>query len=288
MSVRRRGNRENAGVREKEPTKPCRVLVIGGRPALLTALSSSQSVSVVRHVTEADVALVDVGGLTPMAHAEACRYPLAPQLPLVVISALGADGADGSDPYLDEVARAETVAMAGRSDVCVLRCAPLDLDLVQVARQIHDHSAVYGCFADDAVPWLAFDDVLDVVRQLVADPGRRGGRAYELTGGDPIPITGVVASLARLLCRGSQYHALEPERLVEALTMSVGWSLDTALRVPHHQEWAGAARPVTPTVERALERSPRPMSVCLQRAATAAAARAEATIPQTSTGDGKP
>ncbi|WP_046468713.1 Rossmann-fold NAD(P)-binding domain-containing protein [Allosalinactinospora lopnorensis] len=263
--------------------------MIGGRPTLPPALHEAPGVSVVHDPAEADAALVDVGSLTPAAHGEACRYPLAPRLPLIVISALGVDKAGTDDPYLAEVSRAETAAVEGRDDWCVLRRAPLDLDLVQVARQITEFSTVYGCFGDNPVPWLAFEDVLDVIREAVAAPDRRRGRAYQLTGAEPVRVGDLVGMLADSLDRKAEYHPLDPAHLVEALSATVGWSLDTALRVPHHQHWAGTAHPLSPTVERALGRPPRPVSTCVARAAAAVATPAAgAPEPALPTEEGRP
>ncbi|MFI9821085.1 hypothetical protein ACIHFC_11525 [Streptomyces sp. NPDC052013] len=175
---------------------PLRLLFIGGRPALRTALAASPRTELVTDPAEADCALVDVASLTPAAHAEACRYPFAPSLPLVIMSAVGADRLADTNPYLAEVARAERAAAQARADHCVLRCAPMDVDLVQIARQIADFATVYGCFTDGPVPWLALDDLVDVAALLAFDPVRRGGRVYELTGHEIAPVTTVVDRLA--------------------------------------------------------------------------------------------
>jgi hypothetical protein len=244
-------------------------LFIGGRPALRTALAASPRVEPVTDPAEAACALVDVASLTPTAHAEACRYPLPPSLPLVVVSAIGAERSTDANPYLAEVARAESTATRARADHCVLRCAPMDVDLVQVARQISDFSTVYGCFTDGPVPWLALDDLVDVVALLAAEPARRGGRVYELTGHETASLTRVVGRLASALNVRAEYHPLEADQLVTALCSSVGWDLDMALRVPGHQQWAGAGHPTSPLVGKALHRPPRPLDACITYAVAA-------------------
>ncbi len=246
---------------------PLRLLFIGGRPALRTALAAWPGTELVSDAAEADCALVDVASLTPTAHAEACHYPYAPSLPLIVVSAIGADRCADTNPYLAEVARAENTAARARADHCILRCAPMDVDLVQIARQIADFSTVYGCFTGGPVPWLALGDLVDVTARLVSDPARRGGRAYELTGHDTAPVTTVVDQLAGALDVRAEYHPLEPAQLVGALCNSVGWSLDMALRVPGHQQWTGAGHPTSPLVEKALHHTPRPLDACLAYAA---------------------
>ncbi|MEU8918243.1 hypothetical protein [Streptomyces nigrescens] len=230
---------------------------------------------------EANCALADVASLTPTAHAEACRYPLAPSLPLIITSALGADTAADSNPYLAEVARAESTAAQAHPDHCVLRCAPMDVDLAQVARQIKDFSTVYGCFSGGRVPWLAVEDLLDIAAVLATEPARRAGRVYEITGHESVTVATAVDRLASVLGSRADYHVLEPAQLVDALCVSVGWSLDVALRVPHHQQWIGTEHPTSPLVERALGRPPRLLETCIAHAAASVAGPAPEPDPGT-------
>ncbi|MGA5559834.1 hypothetical protein ACPCUV_01380 [Streptomyces platensis] len=250
---------------------PLRLLFIGGRPALRRALEATSRAVLVNDPAEATCALVDVASLTPTAHAAACHYPLAPSLPLIIISALGADTAAHTNAYLAEVARAEHTAAQAHTDHCVLRCAPMDVDLAQVARQIEDFSTVYGCFSGGRVPWLAVEDLIDVAATVAAEPERRAGRVYEITGHESATVATAVGLLASAMDSRADYHVLEPAQLVDALCVSVGWSLDMALRVPHQQEWIGTEQPTSPLVERALGRPPRPLEACVAHAAASAA-----------------
>ncbi len=247
--------------------------MLGGRDDLRSALDRSTAADLVSTALEADCVLVDVGSLTPAAHAAACGYPLAPaDLPLFVVSAFGADDDAQRNPYLSEVAHAEQTALAGRTDWCVLRCAPLATDLMQILAQIQTFSAVYGCFGHNAVPWLAVNDVVAVMQELLADADRRVGQTYELTGGTLSSVDDVVARLGALIENPAEVHRIDEGQVVEALTTSIGWSPDVALRVPYHQRWLGAEWSVTDTVERALGRPPSDLDDCLSALVAARAA----------------
>lgn len=248
---------------------PLRLLFVGGRPELRTALATSSLAELVTDPADADCALVDMVSLTPAAHAEACHYPFLPSLPLVIVSAIGADRLMDATPYLGEVARAESTAIRARADHIVLRCAPMDVDLVRIARQIKDFATVHGCFTDAAVPWLALDDLIEVIALLTTEPMRRSGRVYELTGQELAPVPLVVDRLATVLGSRARYHPVEPAELVTALCGSSDWDLDMACRVPGHQLWVSSGILPNQQIEQALHRAPRSLHACITQAATA-------------------
>ncbi|MEY9997919.1 hypothetical protein ABIE67_010038 [Streptomyces sp. V4I8] len=243
-------------------------MFVGGRPALRRALATSSLAELVTDPADADCALVDVASLTPTAHASACRYPFLPSLPLVIVSALGVDRLMGASPYLGEVARAENTAAKARADHVVLRCAPMDVDLVQIARQIKDFAAVRGSFTDAPVPWLAVDDLIEVIAVLTTEPMKHTGNVYELTGQELATVPMVVTQLATALGSRAQYHSLGPAQLVAALCSSVSWDFDMASRVPGHQQWIGSGLLPNLLIEQTLRRPARSLNACIARAAS--------------------
>lgn len=253
-----------------ERIRPVKIFFGGGRPSLRRALEDLSTVELTVEPLEADCLLVDLASLTPAQHAECLRYPLIPDLPLIVISAQGVDGAIDDNPYLEEVARGEALALSTRPDCCVLRCSPMDADLDQVIHQVLSYSAAYGCFGPSPVAWLTVADLADLIRKLTDVPTLRDGRIYEVAGQEGVSLPDLVNQLTERLKVRAEYYELTPGQVVSALCSSVGWDLDTALRVPHHQQWVGSPKQTSGIVERALGRPPRPLDLTRLIAASTA------------------
>ncbi|MCK2243132.1 MULTISPECIES: hypothetical protein [unclassified Crossiella] len=241
------------------------IFYAGDRVLVRLALAEAAGTTCVDTPAAADLVVVDACSLAQEdLHLQVAAIDQA--LPRVVLSPLGAELApDGTFPAVQ--AQAEAAALSGAADTVVLRCALLGQDLARAC----GHGTVEGTFYSTCEPagaaWLDAADLAQLIGVLAADPGRRGGRAYEVTGPEILGVPAAIELLAEIADAPRRHVYLPEEAYLHALRRA-GIDSPAGERLGHHLAWgsAKARRAVSPVLARALGRAGRPLTAYLPAA----------------------
>ncbi|GAA2834822.1 Rossmann-fold NAD(P)-binding domain-containing protein [Crossiella cryophila] len=241
------------------------IFYAGDRVLLRRALAEAAGTTCVDTPAAAGLAVVDAGSL----NQEDLRLQVAaidPALPRVVLSPRAAELAPaGTFPAVQ--AQAEAAALAGAVDTVVLRCALLGQDLVRACVHGTVEGTLYSTCEPAGTAWLDAADLAELIAVLAADPARRGGRAYEVTGPEVLGVPAAIALLAGI-AEAPRRHVYLPEEAYLHALRRAGIDSPAGERLGHHLAWgsAKARRSVSPVLERALGRAGRPPSAYLSAA----------------------
>lgn len=184
------------------------------------------------------------------------RLAALPPDDLVVILSTGSRSASPTATEQHFLSVEEAVRDVTSAQWVVLRCSPFAQEFVGSVRNALNES-IFAAWHEREVPWLDFDDVVEVIAAIAEDPTRRH-KTYEVTGSElssPQQLANVVAEVC-----GMPFHyvLLAPEQMMIAIHRA-GTSMEQAeRRTEYMMMTTGPERlPVTDTVRRATGRDPR-------------------------------
>lgn len=218
-------------------------------------------------VAHAKIHVVDV--LEPLEDGVLEKLKALPADSLVIILSTGTHSDSPSRIEKDLLAAEEAVKEATPAAWVVLRCSPFVQEFVGSVRASLNES-IFAAWEEREIPWLDFDDVVDLALVLSAEPGRRN-RTYELTGGEclsPRDLTDFVAETCEV---PFHYVLLGADQVIIGMRRG-GTSPALADRRAHYMSFTTGphAFPMNDTVRRALGREPGSPRTVVQKLAAEA------------------
>ncbi|MFE7509432.1 NAD(P)H-binding protein [Promicromonospora sp. NPDC057488] len=207
-------------------------------------------------------------------HEFAARAEAAGVRRLVLLSGRGAD-TWGDSPFGLDMRSAEDAVRRSALEWTVLRASNFDQnfdeDLFHAPLVAGELALPAGSVPE---PFVDVEDVADVAAAVLAEPGRHGGRTYELTGPRGVTFSGAVELISRASDLPITYRQISSAEYRAAL-VEAGLSSDDAHHVAEMfvlMERGLLAEP-TDDVETVLGRPPRAFEEYVVRAAAAGAWR---------------
>ncbi len=227
-----RGARLKIASRNPEKARHLKPLANLGQVALMrcdvtredsvrAAIAGSDAVVNLVGTFDGDVEAVMVDGAENIARAAAQEGAAA----LVHVSAIGAD-ADGDTAYAVTKAVGEAAVREIFPSATIVRPSIIfgeDGEFINMLAGLIQRLPVLPVFAPDSELQLVWvDDVAAGIVAALADPGRHGGKTYELAGPELVPMIALNRRIAQAQNRDRHFIPL-PDAVSSGIASATGW-----------------------------------------------------------------